>query len=196
MKHLILASRSPRRKQLLEEAGIIFQVKSIGTEEIFPTEMAPEAAPCFIAGGKAQALWQSLSEKEKEASIILSADTVVILEGKILGKPADKSEAFSFLKDLSGKQHKVVTGVCLFNGKNENCFSVTTNVYFRPLSDSQIHFYIDNYKPYDKAGAYAIQEWIGLVGIEKIEGDYYNVVGLPVGKVLEELAQHYPNLFS
>lgn len=179
----------------MEDAGILFQVKSKNIDEVFPDETAPEQVPDYIASAKAHALWQTLSDKEKEETVILAADTIVILEGQILGKPANKAEAVSFLKSLSGKQHEVVTGVVLLDNNKEHCFSVRTKVYFRKLSENQIRFYIDNYQPFDKAGAYAIQEWIGLIGVEKIEGDYYNVVGLPMSAVFEKLEEIYPGAF-
>lgn len=194
MKQLILASKSPRRKQLLEQAGITFMIKTIPTDETFPEEIQPEAAAEFIASEKATALWATLSEEEQNQNVILAADTVVLLENRILGKPAQELQAVSFLKDLSGKAHEVITGVCILDKSGKKQFSVLTKVYFRNLTEEQILFYIRNFKPFDKAGAYAIQEWIGLIGIEKIEGDYYNVVGLPVGEVIKALHEYFPEV--
>lgn len=194
MKQLILASKSPRRKQLLEQAGITFMIKTIPTDETFPEEIQPEAAAEFIAAEKATALWATLSEEEQNQNVILAADTVVLLENRILGKPAQELQAVSFLKDLSGKAHEVITGVCILDKSGKKQFSVLTKVYFRNLTEEQILFYIRNFKPFDKAGAYAIQEWIGLIGIEKIEGDYYNVVGLPVGEVIKALHEYFPEV--
>ncbi len=179
MDKIILASGSPRRKQLLEQAGYTFEVITTDVDETNPPGMAGELVPEFLAKKKAAAVEQSYPE-----AIIIAADTIVLLEGQILGKPKDAEDAKNMLQSLSGKMHKVVTGVCIQKGTKQNCFSVVTEVYFRPLSATQVEHYIDHYKPFDKAGSYAIQEWIGLVGIEKINGDYYNVMGLPVGDVV------------
>lgn len=194
MKKLILASQSPRRKQLLSESGIEFLVRSVPTEEHFPSSLNPKKVPEFIAENKAKALWEKLSEVDKNKFVVLSADTIVVLGNHIFGKPKDEAEAISTLKALSGKQHSVITGVCILAENEMQQFSVQTKVYFRELSNQQITFYVKNYKPFDKAGAYAIQEWIGLIGIEKIEGDYYNVVGLPVGEVIKRLPTFFNNL--
>ena len=179
MDKIILASGSPRRKQLLEQAGYTFDVITTDVDETNPPGMAGELVPEFLAKKKAAAIEQLYPE-----AVIIAADTIVLLDGQILGKPRDAADAKAMLQSLSGKMHKVVTGVCVQKGTNQNCFSVVTEVYFRPLSTTQVDHYIDHYKPFDKAGSYAIQEWIGLVGIEKINGDYYNVMGLPVGDVV------------
>ena len=194
MKHLILASRSPRRKALLTEAGLTFQVRSVDTEERFPEDMPVGEVAAYIAKGKAEALWQTLSSEQQAQSIILASDTIVVLGSTVLGKPKDTDEAKAFLQLLSGRKHEVITGVCLWSVAGQHQFSVKTNVYFRPLTDEQIAYYVRQYKPFDKAGAYAIQEWMGMVGIEKIEGDYYNVVGLPVAAVLAALKSFCPEL--
>ena len=187
--NLILASQSPRRKQLLQDARLEFTIVVEETNENFPAEMDYHEVPEFIAKNKAGAVFAKL-EKEKslsENTIILAADTVVILDGKIIGKPKDAEDAFQILSSLSGKTHEVITGVCLQSASETKTFSSLTKVHFNPLSSETIRTYIAEYKPFDKAGSYAIQEWIGLVGIHSIEGDLYNVIGLPVNKVVSEL---------
>jgi len=179
---LILASGSPRRKQILEEAGISFVVHNKNTPEEYPTHLPPEDVPVYLARLKAEAFRSEITDE-----IVITADTIVLNDHTILGKPVDAKEAFNMLRSLSGKKHRVITGVCLFSLKKEVVFSDTTEVYFSHLEDKQIQYYIDNYKPFDKAGGYGIQEWIGLVGIEKITGSYFNVVGLPIHKLYQEL---------
>ncbi len=181
---VILASQSPRRRQLLEQAELKFTIQSADIAEDFPADMPPAEAPVFIASNKAEAIAQQHPD-----SIVIAADTVVILEGEIIGKPVDRADALRMLQSLSGKKHEVVTGVVIQQGRRKIRFSETTTVFFRPLTAEQIIHYLDHYKPYDKAGSYAIQEWIGLTGIEKIQGDYYNVMGLPVCKVMEALRE-------
>jgi septum formation protein len=187
MEHLILASQSPRRKQLLEQAELSFVIKTAHSDENFPADMEPEKAPLFIASNKAEAVFETLSEAEQQNAIIIAADTVVILDGKIIGKPTDADDAKSILSQLSGKVHKVVTGVVIFSKNRKEEISEVTEVHFLPLDEKQIDHYVEKYNPLDKAGAYAIQEWIGLTGIKKIDGDFYNVMGLPVSKVLQRL---------
>ena len=181
-KQLILASGSPRRKQLLELAHIDFEVITSDVDETNPPGMPGEEVPQHLAGKKAKAVAENHPGRS-----ILAADTVVLLDGDILGKPANDAEAKAMLARLSGNMHRVVTGVCLLQHGQEHAFSVTTEVYFRLLSEAQISFYVDNYHPLDKAGSYAIQEYIGIIGIEKIVGDYYNVMGLPVSRVVQTL---------
>ena len=163
---IVLASQSPRRKQLLEWAEIPFDIMARHTDEHYPPELSVEEVPGYIARSKAQALAQdpSFLHFEKEATII-AADTVVILDQTIIGKPADRTEAISILTRLSGREHRVITGVCILKSGREICFAETTRVSFHALTTSQIEYYVDNYRPYDKAGAYAIQEWIGVVEI-------------------------------
>lgn len=187
--NLILASQSPRRKQLLQDARFEFTIVIEETDEDFPTEMDYHEVPEYIAKNKAAAVFAKFKKEQKltEDTIILAADTIVILEGKIIGKPKDFDDAFQILTSLSGKTHEVITGVCLQNAAKIKTFSTLTKVHFNPLSSETIRTYIEEYKPFDKAGAYAIQEWIGLVGIHSIEGDIYNVIGLPVNKVVFEL---------
>ncbi len=180
---IILASQSPRRKQLLEWAEIKFTVQVANTNEEFPSNISIHEAPVFIAREKAQIV----QEKTNKESIIIAADTIVVLENEILGKPKDRVEAIDFLTKLSNKTHQVITGVVLLKDDIEIAFSETTLVEFHSLTLEQIEFYVDEYKPYDKAGGYAIQEWIGVVGIKKITGDFYNVMGLPISRVVQEL---------
>lgn len=187
MKNIILASQSPRRKQLLEEAGILFSVKTAHTHEDFPKGMHPVQIPAFISANKAKAVWEMLTSTEKAESILLAADTIVVFENEIIGKPKDEAHALSILKKLSGKKHMVLTGVAFHTAEQQITFTEHTEVYFHELEEKQLIHYIRKYKPFDKAGAYAIQEWIGLVGIRKINGDFYNVMGLPVSRVVEVL---------
>ena len=183
---LILASQSPRRKQLLEWAEIPFEVIVHDTDESFPSSLDPEAVPEFIACAKAIAVLDALPSTERGRPL-LAADTVVVLEGDIIGKPKDRDDAINILRRLSGKEHRVITGVFILKEGRKISFSDTTRVSFHPLTEAQIAFYVDKYKPYDKAGAYAIQEWIGVVGIRSIDGDFYNVMGLPVSRVVQAL---------
>ena len=183
---LILGSASPRRKQLLRDAGFEFQVRVIPFDEVFPNEMNPEDVAAFLAKGKNERQRKSVSTQ-----IVLTADTVVIHENKILGKPESPEEAIQTLKLLSSDTHLVVTGVCISDSQKSVSFSSKTEVKFRELTDEEIDFYVTNFHPKDKAGSYAIQEWIGLIGVEWIKGDYYNVVGLPIVKVYETLLKEF-----
>ncbi len=185
MEKIILASGSPRRKQLLELAGIAFEIVVSHAEEIFPEQLSPSQIAMHVAEKKAVAVQRGLDDPNKQT--ILAADTLVVLEDEILGKPADRKEAINILKKLSGKTHKVITGVCILSPAHKIVFSEETEVEFKTLLKKQIEYYVDNYEPYDKAGAYAIQEWIGAIGINCIKGDFYNVMGLPVSRVVEEL---------
>lgn len=180
---IILASQSPRRKQLLEWAEIDFEVMVVPTDETYPDYLSTEEIPIHIARQKAFAVEQIIG-KEK---MILAADTVVVLNNNIIGKPKDRDDALKILSNLSGNEHRVITGVVILNGLQQVAFSDTTFVQFHQLTQDQITFYVDNYKPYDKAGAYAIQEWIGVVGIQSVKGDFYNVMGLPVSRVVQAL---------
>jgi septum formation protein len=182
MHNLILASGSPRRKQLLELAHIPFEVITADVDETPPQGIAPRDVPEYLARKKAAVIAERYPERQ-----VLAADTVVLLDDDILGKPTDDAHAIVILAKLSGRMHRVVTGVCLQLDADVHTFSVTTEVYFRPLTTDQIQFYVEQYHPMDKAGAYAIQEYIGIIGIEKIVGDYYNVMGLPVGDVVKLL---------
>ncbi|MFZ4057633.1 MAG: Maf family protein [Ferruginibacter sp.] len=183
-KKIILASQSPRRKQLLEWAEIPFEVVVHPTDESYPKHLMPIEVAQHIALEKAIAVQQN----HKEATII-AADTIVVLENSIIGKPVDKNDAISILQRLSGKTHQVITGVALLEGSKQMVFADITAVEFHPITIEQIEFYVDQYKPYDKAGAYAIQEWIGVTSIKSIKGDFYNVMGLPVSRVILALRQ-------
>lgn len=182
MPTYILASQSPRRQQLLAEMGISFSVQQADIDETPPADINVYEVPQLLAQKKAE----KIASTQQEA-IIIAADTVVIIDHVILNKPKDKEDAKKMLQLLSGTMHEVVTGVCVHKKDAINIFSVITKVYFKPLSETVIDFYIDTYKPFDKAGAYGIQDWIGIVGIEKIEGDYYNVMGLPTAKLYDYL---------
>jgi septum formation protein len=185
---IILASQSPRRKQLLEWAEIPFEVMVQSTPETYPPDMPVPEVPVHIAREKAIALRQKNEFLHHNTHVIIAADTVVVLGNTIIGKPKDREDALDILARLSGNKHQVITGVVLLKGQQEIAFSDTTDVWFHPLTSEQIAFYVDKYQPYDKAGAYAIQEWIGVVGIKSIQGDFYNVMGLPVSRVVAELA--------
>ncbi len=186
MKRIVLASQSPRRKQLMEMAELQFDIIIADVDETNPPGMPGEQVPEFLAKKKAAAI-----SHLAEGAIVIAADTVVLLDLEILGKPTDAANAIDTLQKLSGRVHKVVTGVSINDGTKDISFSVTTEVYFRKLSAAQITHYVTHYKPFDKAGAYAIQEWIGVTGIEKINGDYYNVMGLPIGDVIEVLGREF-----
>jgi septum formation protein len=183
MERIVLASKSPRRKQLLEWAEIPFDIIVEDTDESYPDGLPAGEAPVYIARNKALAVQKKVGENR----LVLAADTVVVLNGTVIGKPADREDAIRILSALAGKRHEVITGVVLLKGAQEQAFADTTEVWFHELSPEQIMFYVDKYKPYDKAGAYAIQEWIGVVGIKNISGDFYNVMGLPVSRVVQLL---------
>ena len=184
MKKIILASQSPRRKQLLEWAEVPFEVVVKETDERFPPGLTPEEVAIYIARNKAVAVQQQVSADE----VVLAADTIVVLGDNIIGKPVHREDAVSILLALSGETHRVITGVVIRKGNKEVAFADVTEVEFHNITVSEIEFYVDKYKPYDKAGAYAIQEWIGVVGIKSINGDFYNLMGLPVSRVVRELA--------
>ena len=189
MNGFILASQSPRRKQLLAWADIDFDVLVSEAEEDFPAEMDVQDVPVYIAQKKAVAVQEKIKLEfpNHQGKWIIAADTIVVLENEIIGKPMDRADAITILQKLSGKTHRVITGVYLINDTESRNFSETTLVHFHPLTLSQIEYYVDQYQPYDKAGAYGIQDWIGVVGIQGIEGDFYNVMGLPVSKLLSYL---------
>ena len=187
MDRIILGSRSPRRKQLLQWAGIDFDVLVSDCDESFPPDMPYQEVPVHIARNKRRTISPAAGSK----AIVLTADTVVVLDRQIIGKPNNREEAIEILGALSGQQHLVITGVVIGQGEQEVAFSETTAVWFHPLGPEQIAYYVDQYKPFDKAGAYAIQEWIGVVGIRRIEGDFYNVMGLPISMVVQTLETWY-----
>ena len=183
MQKIILASQSPRRKQLLEWAEVPFEIIVKETDESYPDYLSIDEIAIHIARNKALAIQPTVHN----AIPILAADTIVVLEGRIIGKPKDRADALNILTSLSGKKHQVITGVVILQNEKEIAFAETTEVHFHDLNLMQIEFYVDNYKPYDKAGAYAIQEWIGVVGIKNINGDFYNVMGLPVSRVVKAI---------
>jgi septum formation protein len=183
MQKIILASQSPRRKQLLEWAEVPFEILVKETDETFPKGLAVDEIAIHIARNKALIVKKSFEIKEP----ILAADTIVVLNDRIIGKPNDREDAVAILTALSGQQHFVITGVVILYDNKEISFADKTKVEFHSLTKEQIEFYIDKYKPYDKAGAYAIQEWIGVVGIKSVDGDFYNVMGLPVSRVVNAL---------
>jgi len=192
MQKIILASQSPRRKQLLEWAEIPFEIIIKSTDESYPPELSVEEVPIHIARHKAIEVQKFLNEKNEHAGqTILAADTVVVLDSRIIGKPGNREDAINILTALSGKTHHVITGVVLMHAKGETAFSDITSVEFHLLTSEQIAYYVDKYKPYDKAGAYAIQEWIGVTGIKSVTGDFYNVMGLPVSRVVQYLNRDF-----
>jgi septum formation protein len=181
---LILASRSPRRQQLLRELKIDFEIcADHEVDEIYPSDLVKEEIPVFLAEKKAESVMPAVPEK----TILITADTIVWLNGKVIHKPDNQKEARNMLYELSGSMHEVITGVCISLSGRRHSFHCSTRVWFTNLSDEEISEYVKEYNPYDKAGAYGIQEWIGYIGIEKIEGSYFNVVGLPVQKLYKEL---------
>jgi septum formation protein len=190
---IILASSSPRRKQLLQWAEVDFEIITHPTDELIPDNVPVEEVPIHIAREKALAvkekikLWSEGHPGDNANYPILAADTIVVLGNEILGKPVDREDAIQMLGKLQGNHHKVITGVVILDGENEVSFSDITDVSFHPLTPEQIAFYVEKYKPYDKAGAYAIQEWIGVVGIKTVNGDFYNVMGLPVSRVVQAI---------
>lgn len=181
--HIILASKSPRRQQLLKDIGVDFEIRLKEVDEVYPSELKGKEVALFLSELKAKAFRNDLQTNE----ILLTSDTIVCLGEKILGKPTNKQHAIAMLGELSGKKHEVITAVTLTSVSKQHSFAVSTEVYFKPLTIEEITYYIDNYQPYDKAGSYGIQEWIGYIGIEKIVGSYFNVMGLPVKEVYEEL---------
>ena len=183
MNRIVLASGSPRRKQLLEWAEVDFEVIVQETAETWPPGLLVTEIPVHIARNKAVAVKPLLAPGQ----VVIAADTVVVLGEEIIGKPRDRDDAVGILSRLAGRRHEVITGVVLRRDGEEQAFADRTAVYFHPLGLEEIRGYVDRYKPYDKAGAYAIQEWIGVVGIERIEGDFYNVMGLPVSRVVRAL---------
>lgn len=180
---IILASGSPRRKELLAMAGVNFEVRIKNTDETHPPHTRPEDIPVVLAERKAAAFANEILQNQ----VVIGADTIVILQNEIFEKPRNRDEAIVMLQKLSGQTHTVVTGVCILSTNNKVVFSEHTQVTFNTLTDNEITHYVDNYKPFDKAGSYACQEWIGAVAIKKFDGDYFNVVGLPVNRVYAEL---------
>lgn len=181
---LLLASKSPRRRQLLSELGYPIEFIQLEVDEHTSANIPAADTAELLARRKAEAC---PTERIKPDSVLIAADTVVVLDGQVLGKPANRNQALDMLHALSGKVHSVYTGVCLRTPKRTLSFTERTDVHFKTLSEEEMAYYIDHYKPYDKAGAYGIQEWIGMIGISRIEGCYYNVMGLPVARLYEYL---------
>lgn len=184
--HIILASNSPRRRELLAGLGIDFEVHVLpDIEESYPPTLPASQIAQYIAKEKARAYSKVMTDDQ----LIITADTVVIADNEVMGKPTDAADAYRMLRKLSGRKHQVVTGVCLTSTTAQRAFSVTTDVAFKQLTDDEIHYYIDRYHPFDKAGAYGIQEWIGYIGVTGLEGSYFNVMGLPVQRIYTELSR-------
>jgi len=182
---IILASQSPRRRELLHLAEIDFDVIVADTDESYPTDLSFEEIAIHIAKNKALAvIHQNTTDK-----IIVAADTIVVCDGEVIGKPTNEEDAVNIISKLSGNKHSVITGVYMVQKRKEFFFADVTDVTFHSLTQTQIKYYVNKYKPFDKAGAYAIQEWIGAVGIKNINGDFYNVMGLPISRVVEALQQ-------
>jgi len=181
--NIILASKSPRRQNLLKELGFNFDIKTKEIEEIYPPELQKEAVAVFLSELKASAFKKDLADND----LVLTSDTIVCLADEIIGKPTDRADAIKMLGKLSGNRHEVITAVTLLSKEKQHTFYDVTAVYFKELSLQEIEYYIDKYEPFDKAGSYGIQEWIGYIGIEKINGSYFNVMGLPVKRVYAEI---------
>lgn len=181
-KNIILASASPRRQELFNELGLDFSIQVKAVEEIYPASLKEKEVTNYLAELKAAAFTE-LAEND----IVITADTIVWLNNKAIEKPKDKQHAIEMLQELSGTGHKVITSVCIKTFASQKVFYDETMVYFKPLTLEEINYYVENYEPFDKAGAYGIQEWIGFIGVTKIEGSYFNVMGLPVHKLYEEL---------
>ncbi len=181
---IVLASNSPRRKELLQRMGVNFKVRTLfGIDESFPDSLRGEDIVRYISRNKAEAYRSSMAENE----LLITADTIVYLDGEVMGKPKSAEQAKEMLHKLSGKTHQVITGVTIVTAQRTENFGVTSQVKFAVLTDDEINFYVDNYLPFDKAGAYGIQEWIGIVAVEEIKGSYFNVVGLPVQRLYQKL---------
>lgn len=181
---IILASNSPRRKELLGGLGVTYEVKTLpNIDESYPEGLDAEEIPLHIARNKADAYRSMMQPNE----LIVTADTIVWLDGMVLGKPKDEADACRMLRCLSGKTHQVVTGVCLTTLEKQKCFATVTDVTFAELTEEEINYYVSRYRPLDKAGAYGIQEWIGYIGVQNISGSYFNVVGLPIQRLYTEL---------
>ena len=180
---IVLASKSPRRKQLLQEIGIPFSVETIDVDEVYPEDLPVEEVAAYLAKLKATPFINNIDDQK----LIITSDTIVCVDNQILGKPTGYEEAFEMLRLLSGRSHQVMTGVNLFSQSKSISFTTTTTVHFKVLSKEEIGYYLDNFKPYDKAGAYGIQEWIGHIAVKRIDGSYFNVMGLPIQRLYEEL---------
>ncbi|HLV41834.1 MAG TPA: Maf family nucleotide pyrophosphatase [Brumimicrobium sp.] len=186
-KKIILGSSSPRRKQLIEQLGINCEIRKKEVDEVYPTEISNYDVPEYLSQLKAEPLKNTILKDE----VLLTSDTVVIHNNQILEKPKDHNAAVEMLQRLSGSINEVVTGVYLYHPTKEKTFSVRTKVFFKVLSLEEIEYYVSNYKPFDKAGAYGIQEWIGMIGVEKIEGCFYNVMGLPMNELWKAINEDF-----
>lgn len=181
---IVLASNSPRRKELLQRMGVNFKERTLfGIDESYPDSLRGEDIVCYISRNKAKAYQSSMAPNE----LLITADTIVYVDGEVMGKPKNAEQAKEMLHKLSGKTHQVITGVTIVTAKRTENFGVTSQVKFTNITDEEINFYVDNYLPFDKAGAYGIQEWIGIVAVEEIKGSYFNVVGLPVQRLYQKL---------
>lgn len=186
--NIVLGSQSPRRKELMAGLNLKFEIVEIDVEESYPSHYSGVDIPMYLAVKKANAYKSKLNEQ----TMLITADTIVWHHGKVLGKPVDRQDAYRMLQTLSGKTHQVITGVCISTLERTKTFHVISEVRFSNITDTEINYYLDNYKPYDKAGAYGVQEWIGFVGVEHINGSYYNVMGLPVQRLYNELKRWKP----
>ena len=185
---IILASNSPRRKELLSGLGLNYEVRTLpGIDESYPDTLQGEEIPVYISSKKASAYLDALKDDE----LLITADTIVWLDGRVLGKPSDEKEACQMLRDLSGKTHQVITGVTLATTTFQKSFASVSQVTFAPLTEEEISYYVNHYHPMDKAGSYGVQEWIGFIGVERIEGSYFNVMGLPVQRLYRELKEAF-----
>jgi septum formation protein len=183
---IILGSQSPRRQELLRGLDVDFEVRTIaGLEEHYPDTLQGAEIPLFLAKQKADAFLPSLTDDD----LLITADTIVWLDGRVYGKPTDAADARAMLRTLSGRTHEVITGVCLTTTRRQESFSATTQVTFANFSDQEIDYYIEHYRPFDKAGSYGVQEWIGYIGVERINGSFYNVMGLPVQRLYQKLKE-------
>lgn len=186
--HIILASNSPRRRELLSGLGLDYEVRTLpGIDESYPDTLQGEEIPVYISSKKASAYLDALKNNE----LLITADTIVWLDGRVLGKPADEDEARQMLRDISGKTHQVITGVTLATTTFQKSFASVSQVTFASLTEEEISYYVTHYHPMDKAGSYGVQEWIGFIGVERIEGSYFNVMGLPVQRLYRELKETF-----
>ncbi len=186
--HIILASNSPRRRELLSGLGLDYEVRTLpGIDESYPDTLSGEEIPVYISSKKASAYLDALKENE----LLITADTIVWLDGRVLGKPSDEEDARQMLRDLSGKTHQVITGVTLATTSFQKSFASVSQVTFATLTEEEINCYVTHYHPMDKAGSYGVQEWIGFIGVERIEGSYFNVMGLPVQRLYRELKEGF-----
>jgi len=184
-KKIVLASKSPRRQNLLKDLGVEFEIRTKEIEEVYPNHLKKQEVALYLSELKASAFKEDLNDNE----IVITSDTIVCLEDRVIGKPKDRDDAFNMLSDLSGKMHEVITAVTLTSAQKQHSFYAITEVYFKTLSNFEIDYYINTFQPFDKAGSYGIQEWIGYIGIEKIVGSYFNVMGFPVKEVYEALEE-------